>query len=954
MYHLINNQKGKVSFRAIVVTLIVVLALTGVFFMEDKVVKKNALPGGVVAYFNIELPQKYTEPMIVSTLKHSFSVQPVGAASVDKIDEGDNTVRYIDPYPKTDIVQEIQSNKLKEDIILKAPGHPEEFSYKINLDKYDFEVDSINDFVFYEKGHIGDSLYRVFTIPAPFMWDSAGRVSNNREVETNLTEDGILTLKPSKQWLANATYPVTVDPTVEINVLNIQSYPTVGGPWEVRFTTEGTEDLTITGMSHDDISTIFNTDIEFASLTCGSEERLPIFNESNNSYVYENWSCGEIAYFTSTVLLEGKHHLEFDFGGEIANAYNDATGFTDPTSNGSGSTCDSPTNAFISNGSDTLCNPTLGVGVLDVDTFGFDITSSSIDGIEVRVEAAINSTSATYYASCQLLDDSGNNTGATKNTSNWTTTSDVAYTVGGASDMWSTSFTEATIEDADFGVRCSMVKTSGTALKTLRVDNIDIQITYTAAAVADTVSDDWCSTYSSWTKRRKITLDNSSQSTALTNFPAAVILNSGRVDYSVTQNSGQDLRFCDQDNSTALDYEIEVWNESGTSVAWVEVPNITAASSTEHIWMYYHNDGASDNSTTTGVWDENFTGVYHMEETTSSYLDSTRNARHLTSVTLDSRTATPKIGNNAPDFTGTGNTVKLDTADDNYDCHGKPADITISGWGKDSSLGDGRDNLIDFDDAVAIRWGDGGDDLAIGYIQYGASSWQNTTDSTTAPYDGEWYYNSFVNDDSGNSQILYIDGSSEATASQSSSIYWDDCNAFGTGIDKPWIGYADEIRVSNIARDPDWIAFEYCNMNDSCNTYGDEEAGANSAPTISSVRDYPDPISAGDAVYFSVDWSDSGDQVKAKVCKSDALSAQNCTGGAWASSTAFTTTDPEIVSYTTASESGSQNYYVFVCDDEGDCSSSTSGTFTVHSAGAKPVKFRGGTIKLRSGTIKLR
>ncbi len=165
---------------------------------------------------------------------------------------------------------------------------------------------------------------------------------------------------------------------------------------------------------------------------------------------------------------------------QIAN--DDATGFTDPSSNGTGSTCASPANAYTSNDVDTGCNPTASQGVVDVDNFGFAITSTSIDGIEVRVEAAINNVPATYYASCQLLDASGSPVGNTKNTSNWTTTSDVAYTIGGTSDMWGTSLTEADIEDADFGVRCTTVKTSGTPARSLLVDNIDIQITYTASS----------------------------------------------------------------------------------------------------------------------------------------------------------------------------------------------------------------------------------------------------------------------------------------------------------------------------------------------------------------------------------------------------------------------------------------------------------------------------------------
>ena len=60
------------------------------------------------------------------------------------------------------------------------------------------------------------------------------------------------------------------------------------------------------------------------------------------------------------------------------------------------------------------------------------------------------------------------------------------------------------------------------------------------------------------------------------------------IDYSQTQNNGEDLRFFDA-NGTALSYDIEQWNESGDSYVWVRVPKIDAGSTTDSIWMYYGN-----------------------------------------------------------------------------------------------------------------------------------------------------------------------------------------------------------------------------------------------------------------------------------------------------------------------------------------------------------------------------
>ncbi len=80
-----------------------------------------------------------------------------------------------------------------------------------------------------------------------------------------------------------------------------------------------------------------------------------------------------------------------------------------------------------------------------------------------------------------------------------------------------------------------------------------------------------------WTARQRISLDNSSGAT-VTDQVILVQLNSSNIDYSRTQSAGQDLRFIDRDG-TLLDYEIESWDEAGTSRVWVRVPQIDGFSS---------------------------------------------------------------------------------------------------------------------------------------------------------------------------------------------------------------------------------------------------------------------------------------------------------------------------------------------------------------------------------------
>ncbi|MGH7408685.1 MAG: DUF2341 domain-containing protein, partial [Candidatus Methylomirabilales bacterium] len=90
-----------------------------------------------------------------------------------------------------------------------------------------------------------------------------------------------------------------------------------------------------------------------------------------------------------------------------------------------------------------------------------------------------------------------------------------------------------------------------------------------------------------WQFKRKLTFNNAGQLENLVNVPVLVVLNSTRIDYSQTQNAGQDLRFTDSDGTTLLAHEIEKWDEAGTSYVWVKVPQIDGSSTTDHIWMFY-------------------------------------------------------------------------------------------------------------------------------------------------------------------------------------------------------------------------------------------------------------------------------------------------------------------------------------------------------------------------------
>ncbi|MFH1173689.1 MAG: LamG-like jellyroll fold domain-containing protein, partial [archaeon] len=148
--------------------------------------------------------------------------------------------------------------------------------------------------------------------------------------------------------LSNQTYEVS------ITILNVQSYPYVGGLWQVSINTSGEGNLSIAAINgttyleegNDNPET--EDDLEILSLACGNAtlfskaenrtehsyyvtetETMPVADFSNRSehisYLYEDYSCNETATWTVKVHTAGKHVQQFTFGNETAYAFNDAS-----------------------------------------------------------------------------------------------------------------------------------------------------------------------------------------------------------------------------------------------------------------------------------------------------------------------------------------------------------------------------------------------------------------------------------------------------------------------------------------------------------------------------------------------------------------------------------------------------------------------------------------------------
>ncbi|MBU3905932.1 DUF2341 domain-containing protein, partial [Patescibacteria group bacterium] len=198
--------------------------------------------------------------------------------------------------------------------------------------------------------------------------------------------------------------------------------------------------------------------------------------------------------------------------------------------------------------------------------------------------------------------------------------------------------------------------------------------------------DPWYS--SSYQYKRQITINASQIATTTDAFPVLAtttladlktVTNGGKVG----NDNGYDIIFVDDDDATLLNFEQEKYASTTGEIAyWIKTD--ISSTTDKVINMYYGNSGASDVSTTTGVWDDNYVMVQHMHhDWDATALDSTSNNNDGTNTNFYSATSsvTAQI-DGAIDFDGADDYVDVADAD-SLDA----TNVTLSAWVKSDTVG---------------------------------------------------------------------------------------------------------------------------------------------------------------------------------------------------------------------------------------------------------------------------
>jgi len=399
---------------------------------------------------------------------------------------------------------------------------------------------------------------------------------------------------------------------------------------------------------------------------------------------------------------------------------------------------------------------------------------------------------------------------------------------------------------------------------------------------------------------KEIIIDHTkvSGSSDLLNFPILISLfDSDLQDH--TQEDGDDIVF--YYGNGWLDHELELFDKfyNGTHaqlVAWVRIPSLSTTTDTK-ITMYYGNSTIESQENPTGVWDENYCFVLHMNQDPSSsdILDSTSNGFDFDVEVSGSMTSNDLVNGQ------TGKAIAFDGEDDYIylpiaeEFTGSTEKFTFEfwlmfpdGWSPSSRVYLGAPATSDANPRLAF---------------YDTFEWEiettsdtNTLDSTQTLFNSEtWYQFATVWDGTGAGlQRIYISGSLESddpSPLTGTHISWntfsigaedDDANGpGGSGSDREIKATISEFRLSKVVRSADWIATEYNNQKNPHSFYSvsSEKTPDSSPPTYTNLIESSDPLELGDTEIISINVSDPSGINQVKIEFSGTNHSMNNTGG---------------------------------------------------------------------------
>ena len=141
------------------------------------------------------------------------------------LENAGSTITYEEVETDTDFSYEIGSLGIKEDIIVSVPQNNYKYLYLLETNGLQPIVESDNSIVLTDN----ETQEEIYRIEAPVMYDSAGAESTDIKIKLKEKQGCYeLVIEADKKWINadDRVFPVTIDPTVRLDVDRSQIYDT--------------------------------------------------------------------------------------------------------------------------------------------------------------------------------------------------------------------------------------------------------------------------------------------------------------------------------------------------------------------------------------------------------------------------------------------------------------------------------------------------------------------------------------------------------------------------------------------------------------------------------------------------------------------------------------------------------------------------------------------------------
>ncbi len=357
-----------------------------------------------------------------------------------------------------------------------------------------------------------------------------------------------------------------------------------------------------------------------------------------------------------------------------------------------------------------------------------------------------------------------------------------------------------------------------TTSSTSYFDDIKIRLLVSAEPTTTIgLEEKWSPSLDDFKYYKQIIIDHNqvSGSSNLIDFPVLISLIDSDL-HNHAQPDGDDIVFFS--GNELLDHEIEVFNHTYNSthaqlVAWVRIPSLSYTTDTT-IFIYYGNSAMQSCENATGVWNDNYRGVWHLNEISGNILDSTNyNIEGI--VTGNTIQGTDGKIDGCYEFDGESDEVALGDPTDGHLDFGTNS-FTVSFWVQ--FFGSTLDYQLPFYKGGNMAANPG---YEFETNQAGTSLDFQISDGITQFHSPQivvdlngWSYIVGVVDRSADTQIIYKNGTQIGSATDISSLGSVD-NSYNLLFSWDWYsiyGKLDEVRISSTARSADWITTEYNNQ----------------------------------------------------------------------------------------------------------------------------------------------